>query len=309
MLKPRVSVIIPTYNRQDLVVESIESVFSQSYRDFEIIVVDDGSTDNTSARLQPYLDRITYLKQKNQGVATARNRGIRAAQGEYVCFLDSDDLWEPTKLEVQVEFAERHPEYALLSTDIRGFDAEKMVVGQRKSAMYSIRNGLVLEHLLFGNWIQTSTVMVHRKCLDQVGWFDEDVGQFGEDWLLWMRIAARFPIYFLPEPLVSYRFHPGRLTLYQSEGQFRSLMLCLQKLSTLPEFQQRPRLLREAEYRICMARAWHDRSSGEYGPAIIKLKRAMGLRRFPLSPLYLLLRTSVIKKFKKEKVLSASDEA
>ncbi len=300
MSKPRISVIIPTYNRQDLVVEAIQSVLAQTFTSFEIIVVDDGSTDDTVARIQPYLDRLTYKKKKNEGVAAARNTGIRHALGEFVCFLDSDDLWEPDKLATQIHFADAHPEYALLATEIQGFDVSKRAMGRNKSATYEIRNGFVAEHLLFGNWIQTSTVMLRRKCLDEVGWFDEDIGQFGEDWLLWMRVASRFPVYFLPEPLVSYRFHSGRLTLHQPEEQFESLMRCIQKLSALPQFQKKPYLLREAEYRICLARAWDDRSAGEYDRAIAKLNRACKLRQFPTRAIYSLMRTISEKKFRRK---------
>ena len=288
---PRISVVIPTYNRQDLVVEAIESVLAQTFTDFEIIVVDDGSTDDTAVNIQPYLDRITYSRQENQGVAAARNAGIRLAQGEFVCFLDSDDLWIPTKLQAQIRFADAHPEYGLISSELQGFDADGKTKGPNKSAMYKIRNGLVVEDLLFGNWIQTSTVMLRRKCLDEVGWFDEDIGQFGEDWLLWMKVTSRFPIYFLPEPLVSYRFHPGRLTRHQPEEQFHSLMHCLQKLKALPQFQQKSHLLRKVEYRICVGRASGDRSLSEYDGAIVKLKRAYKLQKFPIAAICLLMRT------------------
>lgn len=307
MPKPEISVVIPTYNRRELIVEAIESVLAQTYSDFEIIVVDDGSTDDTAERLRPYMNRVQYVVQRNRGVAAARNAGIQLAQGEFICFLDSDDLWEPVKLEAQLRFTRDHPEYGLISTEIMGFDAERKSAGQSKAKMYEIRNGMVLEHLLFGNWIQTSTVMLRRSCLDEVGWFDEDVGQFGEDWLLWMRVASRFPVYFLPEPLVSYRFHPGQLTQYHTEEQFRSLMRCLQKLATLPQFQQKPALLREAEYRICVGRAWRDRSAGEYEQAMVKLKRAFQLRRFPIAPLYLMMRTVAEKKFRRKgRALSSS---
>ena len=299
MAKPRVSVVIPTYNRQNLVVEAIESVLGQTFRDFEIIVVDDGSTDETAAKIQPYLARLIYTVQKNQGVAVARNTGIRLAQGEWICFLDSDDLWQPGKLAAQISFADTHPEYGLLASELQGFDANGKAGGSSKSAMYRIRNGLVVEDLLFGNWIQTSTVMLRRDCLDQVGWFDEDVGQFGEDWLLWMRVASKFPIYFMPEPLVSYRFHPGRLTLHQPEEQFRSLMRCLQKMSNFPQFQKKPHLLREAEYRICIGRGKGNLYVGEYDRAEAKLQRAYKLRTIPVLAAYLLLRTAIEKKFRR----------
>ncbi|MGC1781681.1 MAG: glycosyltransferase [Acidobacteriaceae bacterium] len=295
---PRVSVVIPSYNRQDHVVEAIESVLSQTFTDFEIIVVDDGSTDGTNTRIQPYLDRLTYTKQENRGVAVARNAGIRLAKGEFICFLDSDDLWEPVKLQRQISFADAHPEYGLLATELQGFDTSGKPVGQKKSAMYDIRNGLVVEQLLRGNWIQTSTVMVRRECLDEAGWFDEDIGQFGEDWLMWMRAAARFPIYFMPESLVSYRYHPGRLTLYQREEQFLSLMRCLKKIEGFPQFQRKPELIREAEYRICVGRGKYDLANGDHERAIAKLNRARNLRKKSLIPLYFLLCATVGKIFR-----------
>jgi hypothetical protein len=116
-----------------------------------------------------------------------------------------------------------------------------------------------------------------------------------------MRIASKFQVYFMPESLVLYRFHPGRLTLYKGEEQFRSLMRCLQKMKAFPQFQQKPSLLREAEYRICLGRAWHDRAAGEYDLAIPKLVRACKLRRIPLVPLCLLTRAILEKNFKRKR--------
>lgn len=297
MLKPRVSVVIPTYNRQKLLLDAIDSVLAQKYKDFEVIVVDDGSTDDTEERLRSYLGRVRYIKQKNQGVAAARNAGIRHAKGEYLCFLDSDDIWLPEKLSTQIAFADEHPQYGLIATEIQGIDENKKQVGINKAAKYSIRNGYVADDLLFGNWIQTSTVMVPSHCLGTVGCFDEDVGQFGEDWLMWMRIAVRYPIYFLPEPLVLYRYHQESLSSRQSEGQYRSLMRCVDKLSLLPYFQKKPKLLRKLEYNICIGRAWRDRESGEYEQALQKLQRASRLTRFPLFPWVQMARTLITKKF------------
>jgi glycosyltransferase involved in cell wall biosynthesis len=306
---PRISVVIPTYNRQDLVIEALQSVLAQAFSDMEIIVVDDGSEDQTEEKLQLYRDHIVYVKQANQGVAAARNTGIRQAHGEWICFLDSDDLWLPEKLQVQLQFADRHPEYALIATEIQGMDATGQPVGARKADNYTIHNGRVAEHLLFGNWIQTSTVMVRRAALETTGVFDEDVGQFGEDWLLWMRVAAQFPIYFLPQPLVCYRFHAERLSTRQSKQQFRSLMLCIEKLSALPLFQQKPQLLRQHEYNICLGRVWHDCINGDYGDALAKLRRARRLRPFALAPWGLLVRVAADRLLRRLRPFSASDRA
>lgn len=296
---PRISVIIPTYNRRDLITEAIDSALAQTFTDYEVIVVDDGSTDDTLQQLRRYGDRIRYQFQDNRGVAAARNAGIRMARGEFVCFLDSDDLWKPEKLAVQIRFAEAHPEYGLIASEQQYFDADGKEMNHSKAAMYRIRNGMVVEHLLFGNWIPTSTVMLRRECLEAVGGFDEDVGQFGEDWLLWMKVAARYPIYFIPEPLAVYRFHSGQLTVYKREEQFRSLMACLGKMSGFPQFQRKPHLLREAEYRICISRGLHNFDTGDYELAKTKLTRAFRLRKLPVKPAYLLLRTVFARRFGK----------
>lgn len=115
--KPTVSVVIPTYNRAKYVTETIDSVLSQSYTDYEIIVVDDGSTDNTREALAPYMDRIRYIHQQNSGVSAARNRGIKAARGKWIAFLDSDDIWLPEKLAVQIKDISKYPGVCLHTTN------------------------------------------------------------------------------------------------------------------------------------------------------------------------------------------------
>ncbi len=279
---PEVSVIIPTYNRAEFVGAAIASVLAQSYTGYEILVIDDGSTDNTPQVLARFGDKIRIIRQPNGGVARARNTGIRHARGKFICFLDSDDLWTPAKLERQLGFAKENPIYGLIATEIAGFNEAGEQGGRSKARMYRVRNGFVLEDLLFANWIQTSTVLIRRECLEAVGGFDEDVGQFGEDWLLWMRIAAQFPIYFIAEPLVRYRIHGASLTSHQPESQYESLMRILQKLETLPQFERREQLLVRACFRISMGRAIGNIKGGDYTLAIAKLRRCCELRRYSL---------------------------
>jgi glycosyltransferase involved in cell wall biosynthesis len=295
---PRVSVVIPTYNRGELLRETIDSVLAQTYHDFEIIVVDDGSTDNTAQLLTRYQDdvRLVYRAHKNCGVAATRNHGIRLARGEFLAFLDSDDRWLPQKLERQLQFADAHPEYGLIATEISSFNKRGAVKAQNKTATYRIKNGHVVEHLLFGNWIQTSTVLARRECVQAVGGFDEEVGQFGEDWLTWMRIAARSAIYFMPEPLVEYRIHEESLTSHLPEAQYESLMKILAKLDALPQFQANPKLLRSARYRICLGRGYNDLSNGAYEPAISKLRTACTMKRMPVNAMRLILQAMVAKR-------------
>jgi glycosyltransferase involved in cell wall biosynthesis len=290
---PEVSVVIPSYNRGAMLIEAVESVLAQSFTDIEIIVIDDGSTDPTEALIQPYLDRITFRRQQNAGVAAARNHGIRLARGAFICFLDSDDQWRPNKLAVQLAVARSRPEYGLIASEIQAFDDRGLVEGRGKASMYKIRNGRVLDDLLFSNWIQTSTVMVRRECLEKVGGFDEDVGQFGEDWLLWMRIAAEYPIYFVPEALVLYRMHEVSLTSHRPELQYQSLMTILNKMSAWPQFAGRTYLIRRAKYRIAIVRGRTNLRAGDYQRATEKLRQACRLKRVPLRAAMFLLSAAI----------------
>jgi glycosyltransferase involved in cell wall biosynthesis len=277
---PRVSVVIPTLNRAALLREAIESVRAQSFRDFEIIVVDDGSGDGTAVWLGLQAD-IRAVFQGGGGVTRARNAGIRAARGELICFLDSDDLWEPEKLARQIAYLDAHPECGLVATEISAFNERGLVPGRGKAAQYPIRTGNVARDLLFANWIQTSTVMVRRACLEAAGPFDEEVGNFGEDWHLWVRIATRYPVWFMPQPLVRYRVHDAGLTSAQPEAQFRSLLRILDKLAAIEPFRGEPWLIAEARYNICVIRAWRNAQAGERALAFEKLALARRQLVFP----------------------------
>lgn len=274
--------------------QAVETVLAQTYRDFEIIVVDDGSTDATDQCLEQFKEKIVYLKTANRGVAAARNSGIRVARGEFICFLDSDDLWDSRKLQAQIAFADANQQYALIATEVRALNRSQKLAGGGKAAIYRIKNGMVADSLLFGNWIFTSSVMVRRSALDVAGWFDEDVGQFGEDWLLWMKIATRFPIYFMPDVLSFYRFQEDSLSVYQPEAQFASLMKCVSRLSDLPYFKERPALIRKADYGICLIRAKSNLYTREYTLADVKIRRAHMLYQWALLPYALMLKSIVM---------------
>jgi len=208
---PCVSVIIPTYNRRDYVQEAIDSVLAQTHTDYEIIVVDDGSTDGTGEALRArYGDRIRYVWQENQGESVARNRGIEMAQGEYVAFLDSDDLWLPEKLEKEVPVLEASHDAVLVFTPAWPVDAG----GQRLSDIAISggidRNKLTLEALCMENALGSagSTALVRRGSLERVGGFDRSI-RYSEDWDLWLRLRQRGCFAFVQEPLAHIRQHAG----------------------------------------------------------------------------------------------------
>ena len=208
---PRVSVIIPTYNRAHYLGAAIDSVLGQTSTDTEVIVVDDGSTDQTRAVLEQYGSRVRPLYQEHCGlIAAVRNRGLREARGEYVAFLDSDDLWLPTLLETQVAALEQRPEWGMVYCD--GWILDD-ATGQdlcRTHAATRAESGWIGPALFEQNFIQTSAVVVRRAVLEDVGVFREDVELWAvEDWELWLRTAARYQVGYCGEPLFRLRLHPA----------------------------------------------------------------------------------------------------
>jgi glycosyltransferase involved in cell wall biosynthesis len=205
--KPSISVIIPTYNRADLVAEAIQSVLAQTGADYEIIVVDDGSTDETLSVLAGFGTRIRYLREPHTGLpGRVRNTGIRAAHGDYIAFLDSDDLWVAGALAPRLDFLQRHHHLSMVYADSQLFSHE----------LIAPASGWIGPRLLSGDCIQTSTVVVRRRVLEDVGLFaGAPELRWGEDWDLWLRIAARYEIGLIAEPLARSRMHAGSLSAQQ----------------------------------------------------------------------------------------------
>lgn len=200
---PKVSVIIPAYNSAQYVGEAVESALAQTYKDHEIIVVDDGSTDNTKEVLSPYTSRIKYFFQENRGAPAARNFGISRSRGRYVAFLDADDLWLPDKLEKQVMALESNPHLAFVSSGTYAVNAQNQIIGVwNKNPQIKENFGNLLEN----NFIYILTVVVRRDCLDKVGGFDERLFP-SDDYDLWLRLAKRYPFGYIDAPLAKYRIH------------------------------------------------------------------------------------------------------
>ena len=208
-----VSVIIPVYNSEKYISEAVESVLNQTYRNREVIVINDGSTDGTERALEPYMGQINYFFQENRGVAAARNIGIRSSQGSYIAFLDSDDIWMPKKLENQVNYMIGHPEFKFLYSDYVYFNDDNLGV---KDSIPLHRNaksaGCIFHNLVMSShFIHTSTVLAKREVMEEVGGFDERF-KLGEDYELWLRISAIYDIGYMEGVVSKYRRHPGSLT-------------------------------------------------------------------------------------------------
>lgn len=213
---PKVSVVITAYNAMVYLPETMQSVLQQTFSDFEVVLVNNGSTDHivewVSLLNEP---RIKLFSQKNRGIPGGLNRGIAEAQGEYIAFLDADDLWDSTKLEKQVSILDEHPEVGLVyswfalidkrSEDMRGLLSNQTLV------KYAIE-GDVSRQILEQNFIGCgSSAMVRRACIDAVGMFDSNFTS-AADWDMWVRLALRYPFKVICEPLTYYRKHSNSMT-------------------------------------------------------------------------------------------------
>ena len=217
-----VSIVVPTYNYGRFVAEAVASALAQGYPHREIIVVDDGSTDDTAEILAPYRERIRYIYQANQGLSAARNTGIRAAEGEFIALLDSDDVWHPRKLEVQMHFLRDLPEVGLLATDAF-MDQRPLWPSVDPSTAAPVR--IALEDVIGRPRFAPSSVVMRRKCLDAAGLFDPTL-RCVEDRDMWIRLASRCALAMLPAPLLWFRLHANSLStnpLPMEEAELRVL--------------------------------------------------------------------------------------
>lgn len=208
MKQKKVSVIIPTYNRANLIRETINSVLNQTYQNFEILIIDDGSTDNTKTVVQSFKDsRIKYILQKHCGLpAKARNKGLNVAKGEFIAFLDSDDIWLPQKLGKQIDIIEKNPDILLVSTNGITFPSKYPF------KFFSIKENkrISFRLLLKGNFVKNSSVLMKKSVIDAIGLLDENFQlKAMEDYDYWLRLLKYKDksILILKEILIKYRIH------------------------------------------------------------------------------------------------------
>lgn len=213
-----ISIIIPTFNRSDFITIALDSVLKQTCNDYEIVVIDDGSSDDTREVLKPYQDNIRYFYQDNKGIPTTRNRGIREATGDYIAFLDSDDYWLPEKLERQMECFSKNPRYGMIATRCSSISPD----GKLRAKNRPGKSGWVLIDLFKANFIRTSSAMIKKGCLETVGLFDESLPEC-EEYDLWLRIANQYPIGFINDPLTVYTDNPKGVSTDSLAGRLQRL--------------------------------------------------------------------------------------
>ena len=195
---PLVSVIIPTYNRGWILKEAVDSVLSQTFCNFELIIVDDGSTDNTADILKSCPDKVIKITQENRGVSAARNKGIASASGELLAFLDSDDLWLSDKLVCQVNFFKQNNDALICQIEEIWIRNGIRVNPKNRHKKLS---GMIFKPSLALCLVSPSAVMIKKRLFDEVGLFDETLPAC-EDYDLWLRISCRFPVYLIDTPLI-----------------------------------------------------------------------------------------------------------
>jgi glycosyltransferase involved in cell wall biosynthesis len=206
---PTVSVVITAYNYGLFLPEAIESVLRQTFKDLEVIVVDDGSTDNTSEVILPYLSNpcFRYIRKENGGQASAKNRGVNESKGEFIAFLDADDVWFPTKLEKQMPFFS-DPKVGVVYSKRVLIDTEG---NERPFEHPRLYRGRVLNQIFINNFVCFSSVIIKRECFEKIGTFDETL-PMAIDYDLWLRIALHYHFDYVDEPLVKYRVGHGHMS-------------------------------------------------------------------------------------------------
>ena len=266
MADPVVSVVIPLYNARDVIRETLESLFAQTYRDYEVVVIDDGSTDGSGGVVGAYGDRVRYIAQSNGGVAHARNRGIAVSRGKYIALLDHDDLWQREKLGKQVALLEAHPAVGMVVTDVEHIDRAGRPMN-RLGPAYQPQHEFA--RLFVQGFVPTPSATLIRKALfEEVGGFDEQFNSAGmDDHELWTRIAVATTIVGIPEPLTLHRnreIKPADIALGHRPLLIEKLMARFGQDPAKRHYLQRERafyLTDQGKYLIARGRVQEGRST------------------------------------------------
>ena len=251
MTNPKISVVIPAYNSDRFIADAINSVFEQKIDNIEIIIIDDGSTDNTNEIVAKFGDKVSYFRQKNKGASCARNFGVNVANGTWIAFLDSDDSWSPNYLEHFLSIVNYFDDVALYYCGKIWVDEfGKPLLGNATQKIYP--QGWILNTLLMNNYISScSCVIVRKDIYISIGGFNEDpIFCNGEDYDLWLRIASNYRICSIPFPYVRYRRHSHNLTNNSSKYEIghlaalKNAILYLQRNAIHPNNQVQKTKLR-----------------------------------------------------------------
>lgn len=267
-----VSVVIPSYNRANYIGATIESVLGQTYRNIEIIVIDDGSTDNTEDVVSKYLPKVKYIKQKNSERGASRNHGLRLAKGEFISFLDSDDLWLPNKIETDLEFFSNNSSIGVIYTDAVQIDAQSYEIKLLKAERVK---GKITERLLANNFVLMATHLIRTQLIRNIGGFLEERELSGsEDWEMWVRLSTITEFAYLPKVTAKIRTHSAN-TMSDADGMNRSMSYAL-KIMTESDYltDKQKQLLSKTRAYISLINAINYCTARKKKNVISSLKRA-----------------------------------
>src|SRR5947209_2872680 len=260
---PKVSIIIPAYYQGRFLRAALESALGQSHRNVEVVVIDDGSTDDTAEIAAGFADRIKYIRQENAGLPSARNRGIRESSGDYLCFMDSDDFYDPEKVQRQAELLDADPELGFVYCDIITTDEAGQPLPEQASVYSPSRqmSGNIFQTLMLAGYFPPHTVMIRRRVLEAVGEFDPELGGHA-DYELWLRAAAAgHTACFINQKLAYYRTYP---TSMSKDGQHmaETRLETFRKISRLhPDLvAQSLQNLQQSNQDLFQANAWLNRN-------------------------------------------------
>jgi glycosyltransferase involved in cell wall biosynthesis len=284
-MPPLVSAIVPTYNRAAYICQAIDSALTQGYDNLEIIVVDDGSTDETYSLLTRYESRIKYIYQTNQGEAAARNTAIEASAGEYIALLDSDDLWLPDKLTCQLDFMLTHPEVGMVASHAIAIDHAGRSLNDGPLFPFQSEGWVSLETNVLRSPLPVDTLIVRRSCLPAPEPFTSGV-RFGADWEMCLRLGARHSIWFMAQIFAAVRVHEHNVMTPLASQQQVDLKL-RDRLGVLdrvfPLFHDDPAVIQSlrarAEAREFAEAAVPSYINGNFDLASLRLGRAIDLDR------------------------------
>lgn len=282
-LAPLVSVIIPAYNCSDWISDTLESVLNQDYQNIEIIVIDDGSTDNTRNIVCSFGKKVKYFYKINGGQSSARNLGIKYALGKYIAFIDSDDLWVKEKLTLQVELLENN-NFKWAYSDGIAFDSSSKAILFRFKEMSRQYDGDILINLFQSCFIPMPSVIINKEVFSNIGYFNEDYNfRNREDWEMWIRIAEVYPVALIPEILVKYRVHQNSVTGSESLIERLNGNILVVKQAALRNPKKLGRYENKVLYNLHYSNALALALSGQQSSAKKIFQRAIRFK--PFSPI------------------------
>ncbi len=274
---PKVTIVIPAYNAMAYLPQTLSSTLNQTYNDFEVLIINDGSTDTIQDWFQSVKDsRVHLISQENKGLAGARNTGIHNSDSEYIAFLDADDLWEPTKLAKQVDLLDRLQKVGLVYCWVAYINETGQLTGR---IFCHEDSGFVWKSLVAHNIVECGSVpLVRRNCFETLGVFDQNLGSYAEDWDMWLRIAWNYPFAVCKEPLVYYRQTPGSASRHWSAMRDSFEVVIEKAFQDKPEFQGlKARSYGEAN--VCLA--WKCLQSCDRDLQQAQAFRRSALQHFP----------------------------